>query len=265
MQDLTGQTFGRYTVITPDGKTPAGAPKWLCHCLCGEHRSIVAGNLVSGHSRSCGCLRRDLTSAGKRTHAMCDTAEYRAWTAMKTRCYNKENASYANYGARGISICDRWRKSFDLFYADMGPRPTPDHSLDRIDNDGPYGPENCRWADRKQQARNTRHNTRVTVNGISVCLTEAAEILGTDPDTVRARVLRGWTDQDLVTGQGPRKKPGPKTGTGSVWLTYQGETHTLSDWARMLGIKTNTLAYRVANWTLERALTAPVQRYCARA
>jgi hypothetical protein len=263
MQDLTGKTFGRYTVIGFDGKTAANAPKWKCICACGAIRSVVAGNLVNGHARSCGCLARERTSEAKRVHGMCKSVEYRAWYSMKTRCYNRNNPSYINYGARGIIVCERWRSSFETFYADMGPRPSPKHSLDRIDNNGPYSPDNCRWATRKEQARNTRHNSLVRVGAENVCLVEASEKLGISADTVRARCRRGWTPQQLTSGKGPRKKRVSKGSTRSVWVTYAGATRTLTEWASLLGIKATTLAYRIAHWPLERAFTARIQRcYC---
>lgn len=121
------------------------------------------------------------------------TPEYDAWSSMKRRCLNPRAPNFKDYGGRGIAICQTWVDSFEAFLGAMGPRPSPSHSLDRIDNDGPYSPENCRWADRLQQARNRRSNHIVEVNGRSLTVTEAALQAGVNIETVRTRISRGWS------------------------------------------------------------------------
>lgn len=118
--------------------------------------------------------------------------EYKHWINMKSRCCAPSSTGYENYGGRGIKVCDRWAKSFDAFYEDMGPRPTPSHSLDRIDVNGDYEPTNCRWATKTSQMRNTRVNRLVTVDGSEMTLAEAAEKAPVPYNTVLYRLKRGW-------------------------------------------------------------------------
>lgn len=165
--DLTGRRFGRLVALGPVEivrYTGATQIKWLCRCDCGGETRALAQNLRKGHSGSCGCLIREVCGNNFRTHGQGGrkiTPEYRAWTKMKERCLDPRNKRYADWGGRGISICREWLNDFQRFYSDMGKRPSPDHSLDRINVNGNYEPGNCRWATRLEQARNKR-NTRST-------------------------------------------------------------------------------------------------------
>lgn len=129
---------------------------------------------------------------------MMGTPEYRAWCNMRNRCKNANNPEYHNYGFRGITVCDEW-DDFCQFYADMGPRPSKDHSLDRINNDSGYSKSNCRWSTRQQQGRNRRVNVLVTINGVTKCKIEWMEHYGVNKNTVRARIDRGWTVEEALS------------------------------------------------------------------
>ena len=138
--------------------------------------------------------------ATKEKHGMWGTPEYRSWDAMLQRCYNHQHRSWANYGGRGITVCERWRNSFEAFYADMGNKPTLQHTIDRYpEKSGNYEPGNCRWATRKEQQRNTRTNHLLTFRGETLTMAEWAERLGFGDWIIESRLRRGWTIEKTLT------------------------------------------------------------------
>lgn len=169
--DLTGEVFGRLRVIKRMASVGHNAT-WLCKCECGRDKRIRADLLTRDVVQSCGCYQRECAAKLLRIHGKFDTPEWRIWDGMIRRCYTPTNGSYRNYGARGIRVCERWRNSFENFYADMGARPSSKHSLDRIDGDGPYSPANCRWVTPYTQNRNHRRNRIVEIDGVSLCVTD---------------------------------------------------------------------------------------------
>lgn len=193
-----GDRFGRLLVVDRCTK-PTGRPRWNCICDCGKHTSAQRWNLRAGRVKSCGCFRADALTTHGCSRAGNHTPEYRAWSAMNGRCQNNNLPNWKDYGGRGIRVSDRW-KSFAAFLSDMGRRPSPKHSLDRIDVNGNYEPENCRWADRKTQNRNTRRHHFVEYQGRRMVLAEAAELAGIPFRSVESRLRRGgWSEIEALT------------------------------------------------------------------
>lgn len=153
--DLTGETFGRWTVVRETKKRYKGSIIWTCRCECGIIKEVSSTNLTRKRrpSKSCGCLARDVTSNRSVIHGLSYTKTYRSWYNMIRRCYNIDSNNYHRYGGRGIFVCRRWRNSFENFFGDMGKCPVG-FSIDRMNNDGPYGPWNCQWTSRVNQNRN---------------------------------------------------------------------------------------------------------------
>ena|SRR6266481_988599 len=149
-----GRRFGFLTVVSRAKVN--GLRTWLCECDCGRLTYATTNKLNADIKKSCGCMRFEMIDAAKRKHGRSGTPEHQVWKGMTKRCTNRNSKDYEEYGARGIAVCDEWRKSFRAFFDHIGPRPTPQHSLDRIDNARGYEPGNVRWATPKEQSNNRR-------------------------------------------------------------------------------------------------------------
>jgi len=191
--NLDGQQFGKWLVLSFDGFKKNKGASWLCKCSCGVEKSIAAGELLRNRTSSCHqCAMNEFS----KTHGMTDTLEYKTWCSMRARCYLPSNPSYSHYGGRGITVCERWlgEDGFQNFYADLGPKPYPEYSLERKDNNQGYNPDNCKWATILEQNRNkTSYNRYLEYEGKSLCIGEWSEIKGIRPDTIWCRLKAGWS------------------------------------------------------------------------
>lgn len=200
--------FGYLTVIKFAGSIKQRR-HWLCRCDCGNEITVRTADLNNGNTKSCGCYQKQRAAETQFKHGGAGTIEYRLYLSMRRRCYEQTNRSYKDYGGRGIKVCERWG-SFENFLADMGPRPSPKHEIERRDNDGDYAPENCYWATRWTQAANKRNNRRFTIDGRTQHLSAWAREFGHDPDRVQGRLARGWTIERALAQparQGNYSKP----------------------------------------------------------
>lgn len=203
LKDMTGQKFGKLRVLArarPDHRSGA---RWACVCDCGGFKIVYGPNLRQGDTTSCGCVHKAQLAARNFIHGAAvraDTkSEFRIWCDMQKRCYCKTSSGYQNYGGRGIDVCRRWQKSFEDFYRDMGPRPSKRHSIERVENNLGYSPENCIWATPETQANNNRRSVRVTFRGQTKLLKVWCELLGLNRAKVRQRLYKGWSPEAALT------------------------------------------------------------------
>jgi hypothetical protein len=202
-----GDRFGRWIVVAEGKPTTNGAGhrqrRVRCRCDCGVETDKLPSGLRNGSSRSCGCLQREITAKRSTTHGHTRGYQkhhlYDTWVKMRSRCRNPNDQCFEHYGGRGIDVCDRWFDDFAAFASDMGMKPSPHHSVERVDNDGGYNPSNCIWADKTAQARNTRRNRWIDVRGDQVLIAEIAERAGICESSVRGRLRRGWRADDMDT------------------------------------------------------------------
>lgn len=222
--DMTGQVFGRLTVLTKSAPRKSGGSDWVCLCACGVEFIAMGSNIRQGHTRSCGCLAsenaramganpafiaRRAAKVTKHGHARRsgDSPEYAVWLGMKSRCANPTDADYPGWGGRGVKVCERWALSFEAFFVDMGPRPSLRHSIDRYpNNDGHYEPGNCRWATKLQQGEARRDLLPVIVNGVAYpSRSEACRLFGVSPSVAHMRIEAGIDPSIAVSTPGRMK------------------------------------------------------------
>lgn len=193
--DLSGMRFGRLTAISSiDGVRPV---KWVCRCDCGAVVDVFSGNLRGLTTQSCGCLQIDRVKKSNTVHGMRESSAYRRWCGMKKRCHDPNDKDYANYGGRGITVCDEWRYSFKSFYRDMGDPPKK-HQIDRIDNNSGYSKENCRWVTPVENTNNRRMTHFIMIDGVPTPLSKAAKDNGVSYTAAWRRMRHGYTGDDIV-------------------------------------------------------------------
>jgi hypothetical protein len=197
-EDLTGKRFERLVVIEKVGKTNRGSTLWKCQCDCGTVKLVVHAKLTSGNTKSCGCWRAE--KFHHTTHGLGKPPTYGVWVNMKTRCYNTKTHNYNAYGERGIEVCDEWRNSFKEFHDwAMTHGYKSGLTLDRIDVNGDYCPENCRWVTLEVQGNNRRDNRFIEYGGKRQTISQWARELGMNYDTLRNRITNGWSVEDALT------------------------------------------------------------------
>lgn len=188
--ELLGQRFFSLLVVKYYGKDKFRQHLWECLCDCGKVRITTTGLLKNGKAKSCGCMVSKYASRHTLTHGMSYTKEWRVWKGIKSRCFRKKDKCYKDYGGRGITICDRWKISFENFFLDMGYRPSKNHSIERIDNNGNYEPSNCRWATMKEQCRNRRNSNYITYDNKTYIISEWARLLGVNHSNIYQQLKR---------------------------------------------------------------------------
>lgn len=207
--DLTGQRFGRLMVVRYAGRSRGKKNLWLCKCDCGNEKVVAVDKLHSGNTKSCGCLQREVHRKCRMTHGKSDTKLYLVWREMITRTENQNAERYGIYGGRGISICGEWHNDFQLFY-DWAIQNGYKEGLtiDRIDVNGNYEPDNCRWITPYEQSRNLRKNVRITYSGKTMILKDWAKEIGIDYHTLWQRIRKsGWTvEEAFETPVGEQRK-----------------------------------------------------------
>lgn len=203
-ENLVGKRYGRLVVVEKtDGKSKSRS-YWKCKCDCGNDVTVRADGLKSGHAQSCGCLAKERAAERiakiNTTHGGRKTRLYNIWAHVKERCLNPNSISYQNYGGRGICVCEEWRESFGAFYKwamENGYR--DDLTIDRIDNDGNYCPENCRWATKEEQVLNRRNNVYLEFNGERKTVSEWAAEMNVSPKYLYDRIKSGWSAERALT------------------------------------------------------------------
>lgn len=200
-KDISGQKFGRLTALYKLNNYNKKGTYWLCSCECGNITIVYTGHLLNEHTKSCGCLNREPTK-GNTKHGQTGTRLYHILDAMKQRCYNKNHKHYKHYGARDVAVCDEWRNDFMNFH-DWAVNSGYDDSLtiDRIDNNGNYEPNNCRWVDYTTQNNNRRNTVYLTYNGKTQTIKEWSKELNVNAKTLYTRNFKNWNVEDILFGR----------------------------------------------------------------
>jgi hypothetical protein len=231
-----GDVFGRLTVLGD-----SDSKKHLCICVCGKEIRVFRYNLLSGNTRGCGCIRDKKARERMTTHGKCGTRVYKSWQHAKERCCNPNDKRYKDYGGRGITFCERWER-FENFYEDMGD-PPKGMSIERIDNDKGYSPENCKWADKIQQGSNKRNNIFIELNGERLTVAEWSKMTGILSATILARFHSGLLPKDILN---------PNFGK----VFFNGSYRRIYDILKEYGVSKTTYHRRIRNgWNFKDAIT----------
>lgn len=247
---MIGEVFTRL-IVKEEVESKKPGRWWLCECTCGGTKICQTSKLRQGKNKSCGCLMKEHLKSGVIKHGLHGTPEYVVWNNMKQRCLNPNSPTYPHYGGRGITICDKWRESFDNFLNDMGFRPSKNHSIGRMNNDGPYSPDNCRWESLDEQSKNKRWTQYVDYEGKSVKLIDLCKEKGIKRGLVYGRLKKGWSIEDALN-EPPKEHKN---------VVIYGVSKPLYEHLKFYNTKYSTYKYRVEKgWTPEKAITLPNQQ-----
>lgn len=206
--NLIGQKFGRLTVTELYGTAKGHKQRWKCVCDCGGEAVVTTNNLTSGQVKSCGCYQKEVRSKTKYKHGMSHSRIYRIWSNMKARCETETNKAYELYGGRGISVCAEWEEFIPFRDWALSNGYQDNLTLDRINNDGNYEPENCRWATPKEQGNNTRCCHYITYNGETKTVRGWEEALGYSRGIIYSRLKSGWSVERAIEEKPHQRKAG---------------------------------------------------------
>lgn len=204
VKDLSGEKFNKLRVVELSHRDKSGKIHWTCLCDCGNITAVYGGHLKSERTKSCGCIKVELLQNTKPgiKHNLSNTSEYNIWHSMKKRCYDPNNQSYKNYGGRGITVCNEWINDFKQFFKDMGPRSSPQHSINRKNNNDNYKPDNCEWSTLEEQNNNKRTTKKITYKNQTKSLKNWCDELSLPYNTVFARLNRyKWSIQKAFENQ----------------------------------------------------------------
>lgn len=197
--ELINKKFGRLTVVSKNSiNSPSNNSRWDCVCDCGNKTTVIGSKLINGHTSSCGCFHIEQIREASKTHGKRSSNEYSIWCGLKSRCLNENGQVFDRYGGRGITVCEDWRGSFEAFHKDMGTRPSSEHSIERLDNNKGYGPDNCVWATPIEQANNRRSNSHFDHDGQIKTIAEWARQYNVPHSKFNKRLKLGWAFDKAV-------------------------------------------------------------------
>ena len=269
--NIIGKRFGRWTVLEEAPSDNPSQPKFWCICDCGNKSSVYMYSLLSGRSRSCGCIQKEEASKVNYKHGFYKERLYHVWDGMKQRCNNPNHVAYSNYGGRGISVCEEWSNDYTKFREFMLAHgydpgaPFGECTIDRIDNDGNYCPENCRVISAQEQQNGKSNVFSFILDGKRTTISGAARMRGKTRSCLQYRLSHGWNLEEAI--EEPVRE--------AVKLEANGECHTIKEWTNILGVSDNVLRGRlqrhsmqeiVDEWTREgklRVRVAPIKYYTA--
>lgn len=267
IKDITGQTFNRLTAIE-FVECKNGYACWKFQCSCGNQKILPGYSVRNGSVKSCGCLAKEraretglarLNFKGERDENGTPLL-YKQYYTIKARCNNPKYKQYKDYGARGIKMCEEWENDFNVFYDwAMSHGYAENLTLDRIDNNKGYSPDNCRWADRRTQQNNMRNNVYLDWDGKHLTIAQWSRETGMKMSLIRNRYYRGWAAEKIFTTP-VKTECHPTTHRTDLMLEYKGVTRSLTEWSDIVGIGACTLRKRILKrgWSVEKALTEPV-------